>query len=62
LQGPGRGRMGGDVEVDQASAAVLNNHEYIQQAKRQSRRTFVISVDYCTAKATLTSRDLGVSR
>jgi hypothetical protein len=35
LQGPSRSRMGRDVAMDQAPAAVLNHHEYVQQAKRR---------------------------
>jgi hypothetical protein len=35
LQSPSRGRMGRDIEMDQAPAVVLNDHEYIQEAKRR---------------------------
>ena len=34
LQRPGSTRMGGDIAMDQSAAAVLNYHEYVQQAKR----------------------------
>ena len=34
LQGPGRTRMGCDVAMDQAPAAVLDHHEHVQQPKR----------------------------
>jgi len=34
LQGPGRRRLRGDIAMNQAAAAVLDDHEYVQLAKR----------------------------
>ena len=33
LQRPGGGRMGGDVAEDQATAAMLDDHEHVQRAE-----------------------------
>ena len=35
LQGPGRRRLRGDIAMNQAAAAVLDDHEYVQLAKRR---------------------------
>ena len=45
LQGPGRSRMRGDVAMDQAAAAVLDDHEYIQHAERRCDRDEEIAGD-----------------
>jgi len=36
LERPGGTRMGGDVAMDQAPAAVLDHHEHVQQPERGS--------------------------
>jgi hypothetical protein len=46
LQGPGCTRMGGDIAMDQSAAAVLNHHEYVQQAKCCSNSDKEIACDY----------------
>ena len=45
LQGPGGCRMCGDVEVNQATTAVLDDHEYVEHPERGGYQTGEIAGD-----------------